>query len=287
MLATAEIQSALQSMSLYAGKIDGQHGPLTDDAVEALLLKERIAKSPQWSDRRQMVAAAQVLCRMRDIDVGDIDGLVGTMSRHAFEVYEARKANNWQPVAAVENWRDDEPDKPTPAPSHALPDAAAIKLRPPLHPDWPRQSRMTSFFGNVGTNQVSCMLPFPMRIAWDLDKSVRRFSCHAKTKECFEYIWAATLNHYGIDEIRRLRLDLYGGCLNVRKMRGGSSWSMHAWGTAQDVDPEHNALRWHRDKASLDNPEYDPFWAIVYATGAIGLGRERDYDWMHFQFAKL
>ena len=96
-----------------------------------------------------------------------------------------------------------------------------------------------------------------------------------------------TLEHYGLPEIQRLRLDMFGGLLNVRRMRGGTSWSMHAYGIAWDVDPARNALRMGRDQATLDAPEYDAFWSFVYDEGAISLGRERNYDWMHFQFARL
>ena len=33
--------------------------------------------------------------------------------------------------------------------------------------------------------------------------------------------------------------------------------------------------------------EYAAFWQFVEAEGAVSLGRARDYDWMHFQFATL
>ena len=45
-------------------------------------------------------------------------------------------------------------------------------------------------------------------------------------------------------EIHRLRLDVWGGCLNVRKMRGGTRNSMHSWGIALDYDPQNNQLKW-------------------------------------------
>ncbi len=87
--------------------------------------------------------------------------------------------------------------------------------------------------------------------------------------------------------MQRLRLDLFGGCLNVRKMRGGSSYSMHSWGIAVDLDPIRNKFRWDSRRASFARKEYLPFWEIVENHGATSLGLERDFDWMHFQFARL
>ena len=70
-------------------------------------------------------------------------------------------------------------------------------------------------------------------------------------------------------------------------MRGGSSWSMHSWGVAVDLDPDRNRLRWNSSKAYLARDEYKPFWKIVESEGWTSLGRERNYDWMHFQSAHL
>ena len=33
--------------------------------------------------------------------------------------------------------------------------------------------------------------------------------------------------------------------------------------------------------------ESDKFWEFVYDEGAISLGKERNYDWMHLQFSRL
>lgn len=284
---TADLQAELKTLGLYKGPLDDRYGPVTDRAVEALLLNQRVPSYDHWGDARQKVAAMQALARMRGIEVGDVDGLMGPQTRHAFEVYDARKANGWKPAPEVEDFRGAS-DETTPAvtPSHPLP-APVMPGAPRVKS--PRQSRVEEFYGAPGDSrqQTTLKLPFAMRIAWDMDKTVRSFSCHTKVREALEYVWVSTLNHYGLDELRRLRLDLYGGCLNVRKMRGGSSWSMHSWGIAEDVDPDRNQLKFKRAQATLDNPEYDPFWSIVYATGAIGLGRERDYDWMHFQYAVL
>ena len=87
--------------------------------------------------------------------------------------------------------------------------------------------------------------------------------------------------------MKELGLDLVGGCFNNRPMLGGSKPSMHAYGIAWDLDPERNQLKWDHKLAVFATPKYEKFWAIVEQYGATSLGRERDFDWMHFQFARL
>jgi len=152
---------------------------------------------------------------------------------------------------------------------------------------WPRQSECMRFYGEPGSNQVKCNVPFTMVLAWDTRSKLTSYTCHRLVKDPMERIWNRTLEHYGYDKIVQLRLHYFGGCLNVRKMRGGSAWSMHSWGIAVDIDPDRNALRMNKKQATMSKPEYDKFWEIVYDEGAISLGRERDFDWMHFQFARL
>lgn len=282
-----DVQSRLAAAHLYAGEVDGDIGRLTRDAVQAFLLQEGVRNFDPWPVARRVLAAQQLICRKDGIEVGAIDGRLGTQSRYAFAVFDARKANGGKPVPNLEAWRNDA-TAPKAAPGRPLPKVTSSQVNAPaIRPVWPKQSAMDSFYGAKGGGQVTIVLPFPMRIAWDLDSHISRFSCHGKVRESLERIFVRTLDHYGADEIRRLNLDLFGGCLNVRRMRGGQSWSIHSWGCAVDIDPDHNQLKFKRAQATLDNPQFDPFWSFVYDEGAIGLGRERDYDWMHFQFARL
>jgi hypothetical protein len=62
---------------------------------------------------------------------------------------------------------------------------------------------------------------------------------------------------------------------------------MHSWGIAMDYDPERNKLKWGRDKAAFAWPEYDAWWRLWEEEGWISLGRQRNFDWMHIQAAKL
>ena len=154
---------------------------------------------------------------------------------------------------------------------------------------WPSSNTtsLTAFYGDVGMNQVRIKTAYPLRLAWDLNTCLDGFSCNRLVADPMQRIFTETLAHYGLDKIRELRLDRFGGCLSVRKIRGGDYYSTHAWGIACDIDPANNQLKWGKDKASLASPEYNAWWEIVESTGAISLGRSRNYDWMHFQFATI
>lgn len=156
----------------------------------------------------------------------------------------------------------------------------------PTSGNWPKRntSAMESFFGHRGTNQVLLDLPYPMRLSWNLSQTVNRMSCNARIEEPLARIFQKALDHYGMEQIKALRLDVFGGCLNVRKMRGGSEWSVHSWGAAVDLDPDRNQLAWGRDRAAFAKPEYDAFWGFVEEEGGYSLGRRENRDWMHFEF---
>ncbi len=152
---------------------------------------------------------------------------------------------------------------------------------------WPTEAGVQQFYGTRGQNQAMLQLPFSMRLAWDRRKTVRRMSCHEKIHDALERIFKNTLAEYGEQKITDLGLNIFSGCLNVRKKVGGNSWSMHSWGIAVDIDNERNQLKWNHTRAELAKPVYEPFWKIVEAEGALSLGRVKDFDWMHFQFARL
>jgi hypothetical protein len=152
---------------------------------------------------------------------------------------------------------------------------------------WPRQAAVPAFYGDVGRHQARVALPFDMKLAWDLKITVSSITLHEKVADsaarCFERIADA----YDARARAELGLDLFGGSLNVRRMRGGSAWSMHSWGIAIDFDPVRNQLAWGRDRARLARPDALPFWRIWEEEGWVSLGREKNFDWMHIQAARL
>ena len=42
-----------------------------------------------------------------------------------------------------------------------------------------------------------------------------------------------------------------------------------------------------RPRARFSGAEYEDWWRIWEEQGAVSLGRQRDVDWMHLQFATL
>lgn len=127
-------------------------------------------------------------------------------------------------------------------------------------------------------------LPYPMRLAWDPHVIVNRIQCHKLIADRLKAVFSDILTYYGLPEIQRLGIDLYGGCVNVRLMRGSKTkWSRHAWGTAIDLDPARNTLKETKRTARFARPEYKPMIEIFYRHGFVGLGPEQDRDWMHWE----
>lgn len=254
-------QNILKDSGVYLGKIDGAFGP------KSLQAAEKYHDFPDnWKAERVVTGVIQVAAIRKNIPVGDVDGLWGQKTQGAYEKLLQLYGLKDTPVI-VEGKLD-------------------LKT---VYNSWPKQNydSMVKYYGEVGKNQTSLTLPYQMKLAWDLDSKVNKITCHEKVKDSLERILKNSLDHYGLDAIQELRLDRFGGCLNVRKMRGGSSWSIHSWGAAVDLDPDRNQLKWGKDKAFFARSEYAPFWKIVESEGAVSLGRDRNYDWMHFQFAKL
>lgn len=253
------LQRFLADSGAYTAKVDGDWGSKSDKAAKAWVAGLDLPDAASWPAGRCKVAAQQGLMKSVGIDVGPIDGRVGPTFRFALESWQNRLRDQDAPEERVAT----QPAK------------------------WPRQADVPAFYGAVGSNQTTLKLPYPMVLAWDLKASVGKMSINKKLAAGAGRALQKTLDHYGIDQIRALGLDRFGGCLNVRKMRGGNAMSMHSWGIAIDFDPERNQLRWGRDRALLARAAYKPFLDFWEEEGWISLGRERNFDWMHVQAARL
>lgn len=227
--------------------------------------------------------------------VGEIDGIIGTQTVKALKAFESKhglEPNGTADEFVVKILRDG----PTSTIADVIDRNVAEKENPqkggeviiPRKTNWPRQSGVEQFYGKVGTNQTSLVLPYPMVLAWDRDATVRKITLHKKVAESAGRALERIGSIYGTTTQRRLLgFDLFGGSLNVRRMRGGTAWSMHSWGIAIDFDPERNQLKWGRDKARLAKPDCEKFWQCWEDEGWLSLGRARNFDWMHVQAALL
>lgn len=128
-------------------------------------------------------------------------------------------------------------------------------------------------------------LPYPMRLAWDTSKTVRRIICHKLVADDLRNIFSDILKHYGsVEAVKAARMDLFGGCYNYRTVRGHNHLSTHSWGAAIDLDPDRNWLgRDYDEKAGMMPMEvvkifekYGWQWGGLWKRG----------DAMHFQAAR-
>ena len=154
---------------------------------------------------------------------------------------------------------------------------------------WPTQAEVrkgTSIFGKAGneSNLVNIVPPYPL---YYCGKKVKTIRVHKLIAEPVKNALADILAYYGLERIKALGLDQYSGSYNYRKTSTGSAMSMHAWGIALDFAAEKNTYAMKKPNASLSKPECEKWWQIWESYGAVSLGRECNYDWMHLQFARL
>jgi hypothetical protein len=134
-----------------------------------------------------------------------------------------------------------------------------------------------------GSYLTTIKLPYPMRLSWDKKTTVSTMRCHKEIADNFLNVFKDLLAYYGFEKIQELGIDILGGCFNFRAMRGGTDWSKHSWGIAIDLDPDRNTLKETSKTARFARPEYKPMIDIFYRYGFISLGKEKNYDWMHFE----
>lgn len=223
---------------------------------------------------------------------GPIDGIIGDKTIAAIKAFEASRGlpvNGTADDAVIQALRASASVIPQEVKA-AIPDRDEPAEKEQFQPSkrqWPRQSECTSFYGAVGTNQTSIEVPFDMFLAWSKSTRVRKMTLHKLVADSAAKVLQNVANTYSAQERHDIGIDLFGGSLNVRKMRGGNAYSMHSWGIAIDFDPERNQLKWGRDKARLAQADAVPFWVAWESEGWLSLGRARNFDWMHIQAARL
>lgn len=160
---------------------------------------------------------------------------------------------------------------------------------PATKKSWPTQAQVRSgksIFGKAGdeSNLVNIKPAYQLYYCGTPVKTIRVHKLIAKDVEA---ALKEILAHYGLAEIKRLGLDQYSGSYNYRKSTGSKSLSMHAWGIALDFAAEKNTYKMKKPQASLSHPDCNKWWEIWEKHGAVSLGRELNYDWMHLQWSRL
>lgn len=207
--------------------------------------------------------------------VGGIDGIIGPITIAAIKAFQLKHRIRVSGLADAET-----------VAALRLP-SSPVPQMPTKSNVWPTQKNVPSFFGEVGKNTVLIDAPYEMRLAWDRTARIKRISVHELVADSALKVLQLVERTYSRKEREDIGLDVFGGCLNVRRMRGGTEWSMHSWAIAMDFDPERNQLNWGRDKARLAKADAIPFWEAWEAEGWVSLGRTRNYDWQHVQAARL
>lgn len=118
------------------------------------------------------------------------------------------------------------------------------------HNDWPKQRNVEKHFGPHGEPDGSyspptkkIILPFPLHLYGDPKRPVKSLYPHEKIADALLNVFARLEEVYPDEASRKASgcMDYYG-LYNPRPMRGGRSWSMHAYSIAIDLDAPRNGL---------------------------------------------
>jgi hypothetical protein len=244
-------QKYLQVLGLNPGPVDGLWGNRTQEAYE------RWRGAGTRANRTRINQLAQEYLSSLGYDVGAPDGYWGARTQSAYEL-----------------WRQGIPSEGADAEGGLV-----------VAPRWPRDSEaaLTAFYGAPGAAAlVMCEPCYPLRLSWEPQTVIRRFSCHARVKESLERVFQGLWELHGRDlaRVQAARMDLFSGCYNNRPRKGNLARpSLHARGAAIDLDAEHNEFRWGRERATMPEEVIDVF----AAEGWLSAGRAWGYDFMHFQ----
>lgn len=258
-----KVQTLLAASGEYASAIDGLAGAQTEAAIRRL----QDPRVEALRGQRRVYAAGQLILGRLGYEPGSIDGYWGHNTENAYQSWLYAKTHGGKELVLPR-----------------VPLGASVKG------PFPKQSEVTSFYGIPGPRIAEQLVRVPtyrMRIDWNTKQTVSNISLHRKCADSAEAALKEIEKHYGYDTLVRLGLDRFAGSYNHRKMRGGSKWSMHAYGCAIDFHAGPNGLTARCPKALFCKPEYKIFFDIWEAHGWTSLGRAIGRDWMHVQAASL
>ena len=152
-----------------------------------------------------------------------------------------------------------------------------------------KSSELIKTFGDPSVNTLTwernnmIVFQIPSYILVHVDCLPTKIYCHKKFKDVLNNWFMALIKERLHDEIRT-----YDGCWNVRKKRGLSTLSIHAFGMAIDLNASHNPLGLTRQQCI--NKGLKPFTQkfIDVSSEFVDCGAKwvSRPDGMHFQIKK-
>ena len=161
---------------------------------------------------------------------------------------------------------------------------------------WPLQKDVALYYGNPDAdhngepdrawedaNLVRVVPPWKMYLAWDPATQIKNIRIHRLCASSLGSVLGTIWARYGQMQghIEEDRLHLFGGAYTFRLMRRSSKLSMHSYGCAIDLDPEHNQMGAHQ--WTMPPKVIGAFQGEGWAWG----GDWSTPDAMHFQAARV
>lgn len=265
------LQQLIAAAGYYSHGIDGDFGAKSFAAmlaVEAKHAADYTFDPTTTTETRRRTACAQACLTDLGHTPGTIDGWIGNNTTEALNAFLFKQTNGTSEVV----------DR---TPLSTAPKSSTI----------PRQRDVATVYGTPGdqikSRLVMIKLPFKLRIDYNLRQSTNKIRVHRDCAPQLEKALIEVHAQYGPDRMKELGIDRYAGAYNHRKMRGGSKWSMHAYGCAIDFFHGPNGLRTKCPDALFCGPEYKDFLDIMEDNEWLPAIRLWGKDAMHFQRALL
>ena len=154
------------------------------------------------------------------------------------------------------------------------------KLMPSPNP-WPAsdQASLRAFYGRPGDEAALVRIEFPYPMLYD-GKRVTSTRVHNRCAASLLRVLTAIRDRIEASPLIRDEAEDFGGVYNFRLKRGGSTYSLHAFGAAIDLDADDNSFRnsWPM-KSDMPLEIIEEFAKEGWLSAAAFWG----YDAMHFQ----
>jgi len=150
------------------------------------------------------------------------------------------------------------------------------------HPNpWPNpdQASLRAFYGQPGDESRLVTIEFPYPMLYD-GQRVTKTRVNAKCAQSLRRVLLSIGDKFQANREVMEEAEDYGGVFNFRLKRGGSTYSLHAFGAAIDLDADDNTFR---DSWPMQADMPLEIMECFAKEGWISAGAFWGYDAMHFQ----